>query len=75
MPALRRNHNPAPCHALFSVSFRTMAVELPATAMGRQCPKAKRIIISEPVTIFCCTETIARIGAINPKVQEPDKIP
>ena len=35
-PAQRRNHMPAPCQALFSVTLRTRAVELPATAMGRQ---------------------------------------
>ena len=74
-PAILRNHKPAPCHELFSVSRRTKADELPAATIGRQCPRANKTIIPMPVITFCCTVTMARIGAMKPKVHDPDNIP
>ena len=74
-PAPFRNQPPAPCQALFSITFRTAAVELPATMIGRQWPTAKSRMKRMPVVIFCCTVMMARIGAMNPKVQVPDSTP
>ena len=74
-PAPFRNQLPAPCQALFSITFRTAAVELPATMIGRQWPTAKSRMKRMPVVIFCCTVMMARIGAMNPKVHDPDSTP
>ena len=74
-PAPLRNQVPIPCQALFPITFRTAAVELPATMIGRQWPIAKNRMKRIPVAIFCCTVIMAKIGAMNPKVQDPDNMP
>ncbi|WDP85274.1 MAG: hypothetical protein HUN05_09100 [Desulfobacter sp.] len=51
-PASFLNHVPAEFHLLFSSSFFTAAVELPAMTIGIQCPTAKRVIRMTPVAIF-----------------------
>jgi len=52
-PAPLRNQLPAPCQALFSRILLTIAVEAPATTIGRQWPMAKRSIRRIPAAIFC----------------------
>ena len=74
-PAIFLNHRPAPFHKVFSSSFFTRAVELPATRIGRQWPRPNMMIRIIPVRIFCCMVMMARIGAINPKVHEPERMP
>ena len=52
-----------------------MAAELPAIAMGTQWPMPKSKIKRIPVKTFCWIVIRARIGAIKPKVQDPERMP
>jgi hypothetical protein len=75
IPAPLRNKEPVLCHVLFSRMRLTNAVELPAMTIGRQWPNANRIISMTPVSTLACTVTMARIGAMNPNVQELERNP
>ena len=75
IPAPFRNQT-APCwNDDFSRSCFTAAAELPAITMGRQWPMAKRRIKSMPVATCFWTVMMARIGAMNPKVHDPESRP
>jgi len=43
--------------------------------MGMQCPTPNSTMNSTPVSTFSCTVMIARMGAMKPKVHEPESTP
>jgi len=52
-PAHLRNHSPPSWKELLSKSFLTVAVELPATAMGMEWPMPNSTMKKTPVITFC----------------------
>ena len=59
----------------FSRYFLTKAIELPAITIGNECPSPNSTISKMPVVVCCWIVMMARMGAMNPNVQDPERTP